>query len=247
MKKTLIIINFLMVLNVICAQEVYDFQYNISYDMYINFGHRVLNKAELFYSNTTSCYVYKPSQNYTSIAGAYEDDERSVAICDTATQTVWCDKATNEIIELSSAGDILIIDSIPAINWEIQDDMRDIDGFRCNKAKCKFRGRTYTAWFSLDIPCNWGPWKLHGLPGAILEAYDDTNEISFYATSIHRCKIQRTKADKNQYKQMTVKEYLHRFEGKFEEELKRGLSKTNPGLQIQVSKVKIRSIELEDE
>ncbi|GFZ79627.1 hypothetical protein GCM10011531_06890 [Aquaticitalea lipolytica] len=75
-------------------------------------------------------------------------------------------------------------DSIPKIKWKILKETKEIGSFVCVKAICNFRGRDYTAWFSLDIPLPYGPWKLQGLPGLILEAYDTDKEIFFYFKSI---------------------------------------------------------------
>ena len=46
-------------------------------------------------------------------------------------------------------------------------------------ARCTFKGRTWTAWFAADIPLDNGPWKLCGLPGLILRAYDAKQQYIF--------------------------------------------------------------------
>ncbi|MFT4031194.1 MAG: GLPGLI family protein [Siphonobacter sp.] len=56
---------------------------------------------------------------------------------------------------------------------------KKIGSFPTQKATARFRGRNYTAWFCSEIPISDGPWKLNGLPGLILEAYDDTGEVKF--------------------------------------------------------------------
>ncbi|WP_214070338.1 GLPGLI family protein [Mucilaginibacter sp. dw_454] len=73
----------------------------------------------------------------------------------------------------------LIEDKMPAINWAISSDTLTIGGVHCQKATTHFKGRDYTAWFSPDLPFHTGPWKLNGLPGLIVEAYDKNKEVVF--------------------------------------------------------------------
>lgn len=63
-------------------------------------------------------------------------------------------------------------EQLPIQEWEIHEDTIMIIGYCCQKATCTFRGREYTAWFSMDIPISNGPWKFGGLPGLILKVYD---------------------------------------------------------------------------
>ncbi|MEN0049721.1 MAG: GLPGLI family protein [Bacteroidota bacterium] len=75
-------------------------------------------------------------------------------------------------------------EDIPEIDWQLLKESKVIRDFRCFKAVGNFRGRTYTAWFTPKIPVSYGPWKLHGLPGLIIEASDETQEVSFKLNSI---------------------------------------------------------------
>lgn len=70
-------------------------------------------------------------------------------------------------------------DTLNAQLWKITDSVKTILGYECQKAECDFRGRHWTAWFSSDIPVSDGPWKLGGLPGLILEAYDVGKQFYF--------------------------------------------------------------------
>lgn len=73
----------------------------------------------------------------------------------------------------------IITEDIPELDWDITTETKDIGGYPCTKATAHFRGRTYEAWFTPQIPLSAGPWKLGGLPGLILEARDLTGVISF--------------------------------------------------------------------
>lgn len=63
--------------------------------------------------------------------------------------------------------------------WKIFEETRELEGITVQKARCFHRGRYYNAWFAPAIPISNGPWKLGGLPGLILEAYDDQCEVVF--------------------------------------------------------------------
>ncbi|MBR5176623.1 MAG: GLPGLI family protein [Bacteroidales bacterium] len=76
-------------------------------------------------------------------------------------------------------------DAIPEIKWSVDyDSTMVICGFECHKAIGVFRGRTYEAWFTESIPSTAGPWKLGGLPGAILLAEDTDHKCRFEAQSV---------------------------------------------------------------
>ena len=72
------------------------------------------------------------------------------------------------------ASHYLIEEDFPVIDWTIcEDSTMQVLGYDCHKATAKFRGRTWTVWYSEDIPLSIGPWKLGGLPGLILKAKCD--------------------------------------------------------------------------
>lgn len=73
----------------------------------------------------------------------------------------------------------------PNIFWHIRDyDSRVIAGFKTYKAVCDFRGRRYEAWYTDEIPCEMGPWKFYGLPGLILEVYDEDRDYFWTAIDV---------------------------------------------------------------
>lgn len=75
--------------------------------------------------------------------------------------------------------------TLPKFNWTIDTTQKKIGKFLCRKATTNFRGRTFTVWFTPEIPISDGPWKFWGLPGLILEAKDDKGEYSFTVESIN--------------------------------------------------------------
>ena len=77
-------------------------------------------------------------------------------------------------------------DTLNAQQWTMTDSTREVLGYTCQQATADFRGRRWTAWFATDIPVSDGPWKLGGLPGLILEAYDKGHQYTFTAVGLER-------------------------------------------------------------
>lgn len=125
-------------------------------------------------------------------------------------------------------GNIYVAESRPRIEWKLIDETKKIGNIKAFKAIGEFRGRTYTAWYVRDIPLPYGPWKLQGLPGLIVEAFDDRKEMFIYLKSLEFptnnqtpiSKVQRTSNDSQGW--MTI----HEFKDMLVESLERAYNKT---------------------
>lgn len=72
------------------------------------------------------------------------------------------------------------------LDWELGEETKIVLDYECYKATTKFRGRVWHAWFAPEIPLSLGPWKLSGLPGLILEAYDTDRQYIYEAKGLEQ-------------------------------------------------------------
>lgn len=68
--------------------------------------------------------------------------------------------------------------------WEMLGGDTIIGGYACQKAQMYYRGHTWMAWYAPEIAISDGPWKLCGLPGLIMDAYDSEGEFHFVLTAL---------------------------------------------------------------
>lgn len=93
--------------------------------------------------------------------------------------------------------------------WILEDEGQEIAGYSCQKAKTTFKGRVWTAWYAPEIPIQEGPWKLWGLPGLILSAYDEHSLYSFVAVGLkQKSEASTIEIPVKRYINCTRKEYL---------------------------------------
>jgi len=89
-----------------------------------------------------------------------------------------------------SANSYIYTDELHPQNWEILDSVKTILDYPVQMAVSDFRGRRWTAWFAPDIPISDGPWKLSGLPGLIMAAYDTKKHYRFHIVGIEKVQDQ---------------------------------------------------------
>ena len=136
--------------------------------------------------------------------------------------------------------DYRYVDSLHAQTWTMGDSTREVLGYTCQQATADFRGRRWTAWFATDIPVSNGPWKLGGLPGLILQAYDEGQQHVFTAVGLERVKdepiiFNRSFGDNQKFEQTNRLEFLRSkkkslmdFNGYIQMETGIDLSQGNP-------------------
>ncbi|MDQ8051524.1 MAG: GLPGLI family protein [Pedobacter sp.] len=91
----------------------------------------------------------------------------------------------------------LVTEEAPRINWKMSRDTASFSGITCKKATAYFRGRNWIAWYAPELPFSSGPWKLNGLPGLIVEAYDEKKEVKFQFAGIDKATKENT--DENSF------------------------------------------------
>ncbi len=72
-------------------------------------------------------------------------------------------------------------------DWQmVPDSTREVLGYQCQLATAHFKGRQWSVWYTEDIPLDEGPWKLRGLPGLVLSAYDAQRQYIFEGAGLEQ-------------------------------------------------------------
>jgi GLPGLI family protein len=143
--------------------------------------------CELLIKGPRSLFLYQPPPADSSAGNAAVGTdnfgsptvEMRVSTKDSINERYYIDHLQQQLIsrefvfENGKGSPYIVREDLKRIPWVLVNEFREIGNFRCQKATGRFRGRTYTAWFAARVPVHSGPWKLHGLPGLILEAFDE--------------------------------------------------------------------------
>ncbi|WP_421919155.1 GLPGLI family protein [Marinifilum sp.] len=125
------------------------------------------------------------------------------------TYQVKINLAKAELLQSIFNKELLLKEPLNLFEWKLSGETKRILGYLCNKATCSFRGRSYEAYFTRDIPFKAAPWKFHGLPGVVLEVYSSDDYCRWMAQSIKIAPF-KTKIDFEWHKTETIElaEYI---------------------------------------
>lgn len=99
------------------------------------------------------------------------------------------DLETNEVLVIRPFGRDKLAYSVldTSIEWAILDqEVEEFMGYKVQAATANYAGRSYTAWFTTDIPIPDGPHVFHGLPGLIVDVYDTDKHFRFQLEGVEK-------------------------------------------------------------
>jgi GLPGLI family protein len=188
MKITLLIITSLLC--VLGYSQKTNVGLEVEYQFYVDSDNPIKMFTTLFISNNVSIYKVKYSTREKWEEGPSKTNDREVLTDKNAFEPYFkIDHNKKELyfFELMvSNNKFLIKDNYNELKWKISSETKKIGEYNCIKATTNFRGRDWIVWFAPDVPLSFGPWKLHGLPGLILEAHDASNEYSMIAVKLQK-------------------------------------------------------------
>lgn len=92
--------------------------------------------------------------------------------------------------------------------WQMSEETDTIFGYPCQKAVVNYAGRSYSAWFTPEIPVDDGPWKFYGLPGLILKVADSEGYFQYLAIGLQQYKSNvEIVRDKVAYEKASLKDF----------------------------------------
>lgn len=152
-----------------------------------SFNEDLLHEGILLFSDSQSIYREIQKENVEEMETEVRDKGVEIRLSGNGFIPIYIvDRERDSLfsIERMFRENFILKESIPRIDWKILNEEKQLNTLSCQKAVGTFRGRTYTVWFAPEIPVPYGPWKLCGLPGLILEATDHKNQIIFKANKV---------------------------------------------------------------
>lgn len=204
------------------AQNTYSIE--VTYKVGLNFDYSETSFSKLNFNNSKSYYVEDIESKGEKEKYEISNGEKTIVYENNYNTIINTNLKSNTILSKVKLGEefFLVKENLKKIVWKIHEKSIDtILGYKCFKATGNFRGRIYTAWFTKDIPTIFGPWKLNGLPGLILEVKDHLNQVEFIVQKIKY--LEKNKEfnydfpkKKPKYRTISLKEYV----SKLDEDLK---------------------------
>lgn len=206
--------------------------------------------STLYFNNNEACFTFRAVNPTGETTPSNSEEKINLNVVDTVAYFIKSSLNTQTITELvrsleSKTPFYKIEENIGSIEWVITDSTKIIGSHSCYKARCRYAGRNFIAWFTPDIAAYFGPWKLRNLPGLILEASDDKKEVEFYAKDITSIVMPIAAIDpKFNYPLITKREYYQKINDFVSDMGQQIGAKLGRGFKVKLSNPKVSTIEL---
>lgn len=180
--KTMKKIKYLLCL-LLCNINLFSQNYNIEY----NYEDINTNcKSNLYIiSNKESLYRINDERE-GGVKKNEETDNMEIVYNDKISKIFY---STNEksIVRLPLyKSEIIYSDLNSKLKYKLTGKQKKILKYQCQEAKFDLNGRKYTVWFTPEVEINFGPLKINGLPGLILELTEETNKVKITLNSFKK-------------------------------------------------------------
>jgi len=168
---------FLLLQIVLCSAQVYRFLYRMEYKLDSTDTNRFHRTTALEVDSKNSSFFDFDNYKTDSINRTSSSRMISENILDYEVSRKMNQPYHKNYVHVS--GNNFVYPSVDSISWTLSNETKFIDSIAVQKAITKFGGRRWIAWFAKEIPIFEGPYKFRGLPGLIMEIYDDKNNFLF--------------------------------------------------------------------
>lgn len=233
----------LFVINMTYSQNItVEYSEKITRNKYSVLNHKYtlhINKNESLYDQ-----VFESKLNTEEKKGDDEGITTTRKIYPTEERMKFVYRKNGEIIfkDIIASRDVVVKEEKINFNWKLYKETKKIGSYKCKKAITYFRGRNYIAWYAEDLATTAGPAKFYGLPGLILEIYDENKIFHVQAKKINLKSENLNFSKKVEWikksKKIDIKEYFKQKNNEREEEineLNSKLEKNEPRYKLEDS------------
>lgn len=199
MKHTIILYLFLLTAVAAHAQQQVTLSYQVDKGHFISLYHLIIADDMVVWQE-----LGEPTTNPTAVS-----EFKLKSTPNFVTRDVYTDLSQAKTLANYSLyqHNFCYEETTPSMDWQVRDTTLEHLGYACHMATVDFRGRRFQAIFTPEIAIPYGPWKFHGLPGAVLQvtatdstemgkvvvdfrgmANSDHDVDQLYADYLHKCK-----------------------------------------------------------
>lgn len=190
-----LVFSFLVIITFRTHSQVIKVEYE---QIFKNASINLSKKYDFILTDSLSIYLEKSSKSDKNENETYNHKTYNLQLGTKESSNIYVSKKDKLYFQETFFGEALKVKEDKFNNkWLLIDSTKNIANYKCKLASKEFRGRKYFVWYTNDVPTTFGPWKLNGVDGLILEARDEKNEFKLYALKINYIDKKNSSVHKN--------------------------------------------------